>query len=341
MGFRGSVTKSSLVVAGALIVGSVVAVSADEARQSADAAAQAVPFDSGLGVYEPRDTQCVLFDTRDTVEPDAEKLAANTARTFSLDGGANVGGESDCVVSVEAIGAHVNLVGMLPDNRGNLKIWPASEFEPNGGIVNFSPQQPNLNNSNAVNLVRDDAGWTVRSNGGPVHVRAILYGHFFDAGHTFAATDHNHDGAYASLGHDHMLTQDVGATTVIPDTGDVTVSSVDLTLPEQCPAGSTEVHAVRVDYSGTLEENLLLTDPGVEVTLTLFLDGNPIAASALPVQVPPDIDGSLPVARTWALQDVAPGAHTIEVHAERDGGLLDGSVSATITTVVEARGFTC
>lgn len=47
------------------------------------------------------------------------------------------------------------------------------------------------------------------------------------------------------------------------------------------------------------------------------------------------------MARTWTVQDIAPGNHAIEVQAEHDSALPADDVDVTITTVAEERGFTC
>lgn len=328
-------TTGAVAAAAAILVGSAVAGSAstvDAPSSTSDdvsataAALQVAPEGAELGVYSPRDAQCVLFDTRGT-----SRVAADGTRTFSLTTPTVQGGEPNCVVPESAVGVHVNLVAVQPTGFGNLKIFGASETtEPNGGIVNFSIHNPRQDNSNAFNMDQDPSGWTVRANGSETHVRAVLYGFYYEGSDSFATADH-----------DHMVTQSSGGSTAVDAGGTGTAVSGDIDLATQCPAGSTELHTVKVEYSGTVQ---LQATAGVlvQTDLELVVDGT-IDPDA---QIELDVAGTAlaeqyPVARTWVLTGLEPGPHTIEVRVESQDTVGVGTVTAELDLVTEGRGWTC
>lgn len=326
-------TTSAAAAAVAIVVGTSVAGSASTvgASSSADAtvtpaALQAAPEGAQLGVYSPREAQCVLFDTRG-----GDRVAADGTRTFSLTNPTVQGGEPNCVVPEEAVGVDVNLVAVQPQGFGNLKIFGASETtEPNGGIVNFSIHVPRQDNANAFAMDNDPTGWTVRANGSETHVRAVVYGFYYDGAEEFAAADH-----------DHMVQQVSGDPVDVGDGTDSIAVSGTIDIPAECPSGSDERHTVRVDYSGTAAQ-AALAGVLVQADFELVVDGTIVPEARVELDsVATALDEEQPIARSWVLDDLAPGSHTIAVRVETGALVGVGTTTAELDLLVEGRGWTC
>ena len=281
-------------------------------------------FTSNRGVYTPRAAQCVLFDTRNTSKP-----ASDSVTTFSLTDPTSQGGESGCTVPSSALATHVNLVAIGPEDAGNLKIWPAGVAEPNGGIVNYSPQTPGLNNSNAFIVGYDAAGWNVQVNGGRAHVRGVLIGNFFDGGSSFAAASH-----------DHQVEQVTGGPVSILDTTPTTVRTLNTSYQDECSAFLTETHRALVTYSGYAREGTSGAEGNsTRLDIELWVDGAQVDGTevAFPNGV---IDYEDAFSKTFLVTGLSSGAHTFQVRAHREDsasttGFVDGDI------VVEHRGWNC
>lgn len=298
----------------------------EDAAAGALAATAAVDgtFTSNRGVYTARNSQCVLFDTRNTSKPTGDSVT-----TFSLTDPTSQGGEAGCTVPSSALSVHINLIALNPDANGNLKVWPASVAEPNGGIVNYSPQNPPLNNSNAFIVGYDAAGWDVRVNGGSADVRGVLIGNFFDGGDTFAAASH-----------DHQVVQAAGGVVEITSTTAQVVRGVNATYADECSAIFTESHKALVTYSGFAREGTTGAEGNsTRLDIELWVDGSQVDGTevAFPNGV---IEYEDAFSKTF-LVNVSPGTnHSFQVRAHReDGASTTGFVDADI--VVEHRGWTC
>ncbi len=179
MGRHGLAAVAAILAAGLLAAPAVV--SGQEGGEPAAGRA----FDSPASVYVVRATQCVLFDTRPS-QGGSGAIGAGATKTFVLTGDLTAqGGEAGCVVDPGADGYHLNLVAIGPAGRGNLKAWPASAPEPNGGIVNYAATST-MNNSNAFHVANDPGGVKVKANGASVQVRGVLYGTLVDGGDIYA-----------------------------------------------------------------------------------------------------------------------------------------------------------
>lgn len=279
-------------------------------------------FTSGRGSYQPRTSQCVLFDTRG-----GPRMAGNSTDTFSLSDPTSQGGESGCSVPSSAIAAHVNLIAISPAGAGNLKIFGASlATEPDGGIVNFQALNPNMNNANAFVMDNDPSGWTVRANGAAVHVRAVLLGYFYDGG-----------ASYAAASHDHGVVQATGSTFHVGTTTPATTRTVEMSLADECSPFFTESHAALVTYSGYVFPHA----GDAELNIELWVDGTQQVAADTPFSIQdPEGDDRIPVSRTYLVEDLGSGSHDFSVRAHKS---LDASPAVDLDAdiVVEHRGWSC
>ena len=133
---------------------------------------------------------CAAFDTRPgngaTASFLGPRLAGGTT-TYQIAGAlpTTQGGNSgDCGVPVGASAVLINLVAIQPLQVGNFRAY-ATGTSPTGGVVNFAPVTPSLNNSNAVAVPLDadgrlDLGVNTRTNDGSdaVHARGVVLGYF-------------------------------------------------------------------------------------------------------------------------------------------------------------------
>lgn len=307
-----------------LSAGEIAELGGEEAAEAALSTSAAIDgtFNSGRGTYVARSSQCVLFDTRG-----GPKLSPGSTTTFSLTGGDNVGGETGCNVPSTALSAHVNLVAIGPNSVGNLKIYGASlATEPDGGIVNFQNLSPNLNNSNAFIVDRDDDGWNVKVNGGGVHVRAVLMGNFFDGGSSFAAASH-----------DHGVVQATGGTLHVDQTTAQTVRTVNMTMQDECGIFLSESHSALVTISGYAFPHAGASNADVE----LWVDGTEETAARIEF-ADEDVSGvnQVPLSKTFLVEDLSSGTHTFasRSHLESAGS---AAVDIDADIVVEHRGWTC
>ena len=139
-------------------------------------------------------TPCAAFDTRDdrgAVGSYLGRRSDATATTYQIagavrpgQGGAYPGG---CGVPSGAEAALINLVAIGPTAPGNLRVY-ATDSNPTGGVLNFAPTEPAMNNSNAVVVPLSQTGEidvfvnAPANVGGPtVHVRGVILGYFTTA----------------------------------------------------------------------------------------------------------------------------------------------------------------
>ena len=142
-------------------------------------------------LYRPV-TPCAAFDTRPNVGATgsfAGLRAGDQATTFEISGvlPAEQGGLNggDCDVPSSATSALINLVAVGAEEFGNLQA-SATGTNPSGGLLNFGPLVPPMNNSNAVVVPLDaDGRIDVFVNvedtldGQPVtHVRGVVLGYY-------------------------------------------------------------------------------------------------------------------------------------------------------------------
>lgn len=139
---------------------------------------------------------CAAFDSRTTIPGDTnvptgafagKRLAGPSGVvTYSVTGSipAAQGGELDCGVPNGASAVLVSLVAIQPDSVGNLRAF-ATGSTPTGGVLNFAPLSPAMNNSNAVVVPLDGSGQldvftnTPSNDGSPtVHVRGVVLGYY-------------------------------------------------------------------------------------------------------------------------------------------------------------------
>lgn len=291
---------------------------------------EAGTFDSAASVYVPRSIQCVLFDTR-VGQGGTGPIPGNGTKTFSLTGDVTVqGGDAGCTVPAFADGFHLNLVAVAPSGSGNLKAWPFSLAEPNGGQVNYSATST-MNNSNAFMLRNDSVGITVRANGASVEVRAVLIGFLEDGG------DY-----YADVGHDHAIAQVEGA--IGSPSGDATwttIQSISLDIQDECSFLFFETHKVVVRATGYVSEN---DDISVEFQLAVSDPQSPVAATAKEIRLEdagsPTVVQELPFALEYVF-DVGSGSQTFYLVGKESSVVSTATGVNGLIMVAEQRGWEC
>ncbi|MCP3992696.1 MAG: hypothetical protein GY724_26740 [Actinomycetia bacterium] len=140
--------------------------------------------------FIPR-TGCAAFDTRPGFGGSGTfvgKRAAGTSTTYQITGAipaAQGGGHSgSCGVPAGAKSVLINLVAVQPDNDGNFRAY-ATGTTPTGGVVNYAPLTPPMNNANAVVIPLSTAGQldlfvnTHTNDGTPsTHARGVILGYY-------------------------------------------------------------------------------------------------------------------------------------------------------------------
>lgn len=134
---------------------------------------------------------CAAFDTRPGFGASGDflgKRASGSATTYQVTGtvpAAQGGNGGDCGVPDGARSVLINLVAIQPEVVGNFRAY-ATGSSPTGGVLNFAPLSPPLNNSNAVVVPLDPSGRmdlftnTAASDGVvSVHARGVILG-FYD-----------------------------------------------------------------------------------------------------------------------------------------------------------------
>lgn len=147
--------------------------------------------DEGAG-YTPVNP-CAAFDSRFGALTFAGKRTAGTsgvnttgATTYRVINSipADQGGETDCNVPGNVTAVLINLVAIQPDAPGNFRAY-ATGSTPTGGVLNFAPLSPTMNNSNAIVVPINTSGdltvfVNAPSNDGnaTVHVRGVILGYY-------------------------------------------------------------------------------------------------------------------------------------------------------------------
>ncbi len=131
---------------------------------------------------------CAIFDTRPGQGASGGYLgkrndggATNYQITGSPSGQGGVGG---CGVPNGADAVLINLVSIQPDAVGNFRAY-ATGSSPTGGVLNFAPTSPAMNNSNAVVVPLSNSGQMSlftnapsASGGSATHARGVVLGYF-------------------------------------------------------------------------------------------------------------------------------------------------------------------
>ncbi|MCP3909878.1 MAG: hypothetical protein GY713_02890 [Actinomycetia bacterium] len=135
-------------------------------------------------------TPCATFDTRPNqgaANGFEGSLAGDETRTFRVVGTFSAdqgGGNTSCGIPTDAAAVLVNLVAVDPVNPGNLRV-SAAGVASSGGVLNFSPLVPRMDNSNAVIIPVSAKGeLDVAANAGAgnqglptTHTRAVVLGY--------------------------------------------------------------------------------------------------------------------------------------------------------------------
>ena len=132
-------------------------------------------------------TPCASFDSRTDTGALAGQYTHLESRTFQITGTAPADQQAgvDCGVPAGADAVLVNIVAIQPATGGNLRAFATGDTG-TGGVVNYSPVSPNLNNSNAVVIPLNASGQIdVQNNcggcgGTSVHARGVVLGYFTD-----------------------------------------------------------------------------------------------------------------------------------------------------------------
>ena len=134
---------------------------------------------------------CVAFDSRTNQGATggfAGPYEGDESRTLQISGSfpaGQGGGDTNCGVPSGSVGVLVNVVAVNPVREGNLRAFATGTI-PTGGIVNFAPLVPAMNNSNAVVVPLSASGtMDVSANGGAsgvgldlADVRGVVLGYF-------------------------------------------------------------------------------------------------------------------------------------------------------------------
>lgn len=132
-------------------------------------------------------TPCASFDSRTDTGGLASTYAHGETRTFQITGVAPSDQQAgvNCGVPAGADAVLLNVVAIQPTQGGNLRAFATGDTG-TGGIVNYSPVTPNLNNSNAVVIPLSASGQVDIENncggcaGTSVHARGVILGYFTD-----------------------------------------------------------------------------------------------------------------------------------------------------------------
>ncbi|MFK7920233.1 MAG: hypothetical protein AB8G14_19325 [Ilumatobacter sp.] len=132
---------------------------------------------------------CVIFDTR------ANQGATGVLAGPRSDGQETVydlrnpvpaqGAVTGCAIPASAEAVELNLVALNAIREGNLRAF-AYGSQPTGGVLNFGPLDPAMNNANAITVPVSSQGWlSIETNGGPAgqglplaDVRGVLMGYY-------------------------------------------------------------------------------------------------------------------------------------------------------------------
>lgn len=131
-----------------------------------------------------------MFDTRSGQGPTGDfvgKREGGETTTYQVAGlPVEQGGAGDCGIPNAANAVLINLVAIQPEGVGNLRAF-ATGTTPTGGVVNFAPTSPAMNNSNAV-VVPLSADGEIdlfvnspsRQGQDAAHVRGVVLGFYIE-----------------------------------------------------------------------------------------------------------------------------------------------------------------
>ncbi|MCP4965048.1 MAG: hypothetical protein GY926_07415 [bacterium] len=137
-------------------------------------------------------TGCAAFDTRSRFGgsgPFLGRRQAGSSTTYQITGAIpeGQGGEhgGTCEVPTGAKSVLINLVAVQPVTDGNFRAY-ATASTPTGGVVNYGPLAPSMNNSNAVVIPLSTAGQfdlyiNTNTNDGTTpstHARGVVLGYY-------------------------------------------------------------------------------------------------------------------------------------------------------------------
>ena len=133
---------------------------------------------------------CTAFDSRPGQGASGGFLGqrvAGSATTYQLTGSIpsnQGGGGGNCGVPSGASAVLINLVGIQPNTVGNFRAY-ATGSSPTGGVLNFAPLAPAMNNSNAVVVPLSGGGQidlftnAPLNNGNPtINARGVILGYY-------------------------------------------------------------------------------------------------------------------------------------------------------------------
>ncbi len=132
---------------------------------------------------------CAIFDTRPGEGASGDFLGKRddgSTTTYQITGSpTGQGGVSGgCGVPAGAAAVLINLVSIQPDVVGNFRAY-ATGTSPTGGVLNFAPTSPAMNNSNAVVVPLSAAGRLdlftnapPAGGGDATHARGVILGYF-------------------------------------------------------------------------------------------------------------------------------------------------------------------
>ncbi len=132
---------------------------------------------------------CAIFDTRSGQGASGGFLGKRndgSTTTYQITGApTGQGGVSGgCGIPAGADAVLINLVSIQPDAVGNLRAY-ASGSSPTGGVLNFAPTSPAMNNSNAVVVPLSAVGQLdlftnapLAGGGSATHARGVVLGYF-------------------------------------------------------------------------------------------------------------------------------------------------------------------
>ena len=145
-------------------------------------------FDQAGADYSPVNA-CAIFDTRPGEGASGGflgKRADGSTTTYQITGSPSAQGgvAGGCGIPSGANAVLINLVSIQPDAVGNFRAY-ATGSSPTGGVLNFAPLTPAMNNSNAVVVPLSGGGQLnlyanapLAGGGNATHARGVILGYF-------------------------------------------------------------------------------------------------------------------------------------------------------------------
>lgn len=148
-------------------------------------------LDSTGATFNPLNP-CAAFDSRTGQGASGAFLGLRVAgpvgvTSYQMTGAlpaAQGGGGNDCGVPADASAVLINVVGIQPNGFGNFRAY-ATGSSPSGGVLNWSPLNPAMNNSNAIVVPLSEAGQIDLFTNAPantgtptVHARGVILGYY-------------------------------------------------------------------------------------------------------------------------------------------------------------------